>query len=92
MFDFLKDAAVQRILGSLVRTGLASLGGLLVEQGLATKVDVDEMAVRAAPILIAAALSIYQKHRQNQRERVALSLPGGTPQATLNDVMKNKAA
>ena len=83
MFDFLKDAAVRRILGSLVRTGLAALGGLLVERGLADQADVDSVALRAAPIVLAALWSLYQKVQQHKREKVALAMP---PTATTQDV------
>ena len=83
MLDFLTDVAVQRILGVLLRQGLAAWGGTLIEQGLVTKADWDEMALRAAPVLVAGVLSIYQKVQQHKREQAAIALP---PSATSQDV------
>ena len=83
MFELLKDAAVRRILGSLVRTGLAALGGLLVERGLADQADVDSAARTIGAARSATLSSLYQKVQQHKREKVAIALP---PTATTQDV------
>jgi hypothetical protein len=88
VFDFLKNAAVRRIIGSLVRHGLNALGMWLVSQGLAEEADVLEVVALASPLIVSVLWSLYQKSRQGTREAVALDLPKGSEVDDLNRAMQ----
>jgi hypothetical protein len=87
--DLLRDVALKKIVGSVVRLGLASLGTMLVENGLAEKADVTELAVRASPWLAALLLSLIEKAIARRTTKVALAMPGGSTEPELHVEMKD---
>ena len=89
---------VTMFLGTLIRTGLTALSGILVTHNLMTLdnqapfiAQMTTLALDALPGLVSLIWSLLQKARHHEEIKVALALPAGSTPADVKKVIEKQA-
>ena len=84
------DEVFKNIIGTIVRSVLALVGGYLVSAGLVSDGQVQQIIGGLAVFLVAVIWGIINKYVWKKQVDTALELPAGSSVAKLQDVLKNK--
>lgn len=67
-----------KLIGTLVRHGLSALGGLLTAQAWVDEASWTNLVEAATPVIVALALSAYEKYTSRQKLVTATAIAGTT--------------